>query len=317
MTTVSEHKELEKKFELFFMEHGYLKLDPVGITSGIDKTVYLINSATNLFKSYFSGRNVCVFVIQPSMRTQNLNDYYREEYESEYPTCFESYGVYVSTEHIKKLISDTIAFFVSIGFEIPRMRVRASFEDSVLLEAIESSTLKNMITMDKRTEKYDHVYGLGITGRAIKLDYYQEWQMKHKNLCYFIIIYVDGVPKGAELATSDQLILMRLKNQKYAISVAKVAELLPVGTFEQRRFADSIVGAANMIFEGIRPNSSNTNGRTLKKYIKAISYFGDMLDIPLTERSTIIERYIHLCFATKVDREVITRYLSQLNISRK
>ena len=59
---------------------------PVKITSGIDKTVYLINSATNLFKPFLSISNTCVFAIQRSMRTQNLNDYYRKESETEYPT---------------------------------------------------------------------------------------------------------------------------------------------------------------------------------------------------------------------------------------
>lgn len=309
MDSIGEHKTLEKQFESFFLTHEYKKLMPVDISSRIDKTVYLINSATNLFKPFLSDKNVCVFAIQRSMRTQILNDYYQAASETEYPTCFESYGAYASIEHMEKLVHNTIQFFTSIGLEISKMRIRASYDDPILINAISSSALKRSLVMDERTEKYDHVYGANLTGRAVKLDYYQDWQKKYKNLCYLILIYEDGIPRGVELATSDQLILMRMHNLKYAISVAKITALLPVQTFEQRRFADSIVGASNMIYEGIRPNSSNTNGRTLKKYLHAITYFGDILQIPLKKIIELICAYIHLEYGSVVDEKVLHTFL--------
>ena len=307
MNSAYEHRKLEEKFETYFLQCGYNKLNSVKITSRIDQSVYLVNSATNLFKPFLDRENTRVFAVQRSMRTQILDDYYHEESETEYPTCFESYGVYVSIEQLQKLIDDTIGFFLSLGFERSKMRVRASGDDALLFKSVAASALGSCITIDSRTEKYDHVYGPSLTGRAIKVDYFQEWQQKHKNLCYVIVIFENGVPKGAELATSDQLILMRLFNRQYAVSVAKVSDLLQTNTFAQRRFADSVVGTANLIYEGIKPNSSNTNGRTLKKYLRALSFFGNELHLSLEECIDITCKYILQEYGSIADKKEVLK----------
>lgn len=308
MTLALEHEILEKEYTSFFVSHGYTELDAVEITSRIDNTVYLVNSATNLFKPFLANDDTCIFVAQPSMRTQILHDYYCEEHETEYPTCFKSFGVYVSWVHLQKLIDDCIKFFVNIGFQIDNMRIRASYDDQILIDAAKKSVIGKSVEMDLRTKKYDHNYGSTLTGRAIKLDYYQEWASKYKNLCYFIIIYEDGVLKGAEMATSDQLILMRLSNIKYAISASKIARMLPTQSFIQRRFADSIVGVANLIYEHIRPNSSNTNGRTIRKYIKAASYFGELQNLSRENIINIIYDYIKFEYQSEFSIDVIRSY---------
>lgn len=277
MSYLDIHNELEYSFINFFEKKEYRKLESVPITSRVDRSVYLVNSATNLFKPYFSSGH-CVFAIQHCMRTQALSDYFNEEKESQYPTTFDSYGAFVPTNLLYKLLDDSVEFFVSIGFDLAKMRVRASYDDQPFLSAVSQSSLANCIEMDRRSEKYDHKYGNNVTGRAIKLDYYQEWQNKYKNLCYFILIYHDNIPIGVELATSDQLIIMRLQNKKYGIATSKIADILPVNSFEERRLADSVVGTAHLLYEGLRPNSSTTNGRTLKKYISALHFFGASLD---------------------------------------
>lgn len=310
MGLIIEHEKLDREFYSFFTRRGYTKLDPVGITSRVDDTVYLVNSATNLFKPFISNNDTRIFVAQPSMRTQILNDYYCQETETEYPTCFKSLGVYVSLNYLQMLIDDCVEFFLHIGFETSKMRIRASYDDIMLLDVATKSIIGKSIVFDSKSEKYEHNYGLNLTGRAIKLDYYQDWSAKHKNLCYFIIISENGIPKGAEMATSDQLIVMRQNNLKYAISASKIAEILPTETFIQRRFADSIVGASNMIYERIRPNSSNTNGRTIKKYIKATRFFGELQKISQDDIIMIICDYINFEFSCALKTDVICSYFN-------
>lgn len=305
MSWANEHSLLEKKYKEFFSKYGYSELKSVEITSRIDKSVYLVNSATNLFKSFFDIENTCVFAIQRSMRTQILDNYYVEEVETEYPTCFESYGAYVSMDHFTKLVHDTIKLFDFLGFEINKIRVRVPTNDDFLLNSILSSALGDCVIRDEHIEKYAHVYGGIFTGHAVKIDYYQEWQHKYKNLCYIILIFENDIPVGAELATSDQLILMRSHNRQYAISVAKIADLIKTDTFEWRRFADSVVGVSNLMYEGLRPNSSNTNGRTLKKYIKASSHFADELSISFKELVDIICEYIFQEYGVKINSGII------------
>ena len=285
------HHELEYSFISFFEEKGYKKLEPVPISSHVDRSVYLVNSATNLFKPHFSSGH-CIFAIQHCIRTQTLSDYFNEERESQYPTTFDSYGAFVPANLLYKLLNDSIEFFATIGFDLAKMRVRVSCDDISLLSAISQSLLANSVVLDEKSEKYDHKYGDNITGRAIKLDYYQEWQNKHKNLCYFILIYQGDLPIGVELATSDQLIIMRLQNKEYGISVSKIADILPVSAFEGRRFADSVVGTAHLLYEGLRPNSSTTNGRTLKKNISALQYFSKALGFSSSMVISTVLEYI-------------------------
>lgn len=312
MNTVQEHQLLEKHFKSFFQSRGYNYLESVPVTSGLDPSVYLINSATNLFKPFLGRKYVRVFAIQPSMRTQILKNYYCREVETEYPTCFDSYGVYVSMEYVSKLVLDSIELFLTLGFCPKQMRVRTSGKDEILLGPVHDSVLRHRIELDTRTEKYDHAYGCSLTGRAIKIDCYQEWQKKYKNLCYIILIFKGGMPQGAELATSDQLILMRAFNHQYGVSVSRIADLLSMDTFEQRRFADSVAGASRMLYEGLRPNSSNTNGRTLKKYLKAVLWFGNKLDFSVEKCVNIVCEYIRLEYNIQVNSAEIDGYFMRL-----
>lgn len=304
-----ERKWLENSFKSFFGNHDYTELTPVSVTSRVDPTVYLVNSATNLFKRFIHKDPVRVFTIQRSMRTQILQNYYSKEAETEYPSCFDSLGVYVTPDYLQDLINDTISFFSSIGFDIAHMRIRASSEDPLLIKAASMSIIGNSIILDDRSSKYHHLYGGELSGRAIKLDYFQEWQQKYKNLCYFILIYENGIAQGVEMATSDQLILMRLRNAQYAISVAAISNYVPTNTFDERRFADSIVGAAVLIAEGLHPNSSNTNGRTLKKYLKATSYFGERLSIGKQGCVQLICEYACNELLVKLDNQTVLSYL--------
>lgn len=289
----SELRELRNCFDRFFSSCGYTQLKNAGITSGIDKTVYLTNSATNLFKLHFSDDG-CFFARQRSMRTQTLCDFYDEKKENEYPTYFVSYGVFAPVENFEKLISDTIAFHIRIGFSQCKMRLRISSKETFLLPYVKTSCLNNQVFLDDKDSKFDHSYGANICGRAIKLDYYQDTMLRYKNLGYFLVITKGDKILGCEYASSDQLILMRQKEIKYGISVSSIADILETSTFSQRRFADSIVGAAHLLYEGIRPTSSNTNGRTLKKYVAALSYYGTRLSYSVADISKIIKRYLEI-----------------------
>ena len=309
MNAINAHTWLEASFVSYCTNHGYSRLNSVEISSKIDNTVYLVNSATNLFKCHFGEQNVSIFAYQKSMRTQILTNYYQEDSETEYPSFFESYGIYVSLDRLEKLMRDAVDFFQSIGFERKNMRVRASADDTQLIEAARRIDLLSSVVLDDRSYKYDHVYGNDLTGRAIKLDYYQTWAKKHKNLCYFILIYERGVPIGAEMATSDQLILMRLNELQYAIAASKISHLLPLRSFDERRFADSIVGMSHLMYEGIKPNSSNTNGRTLKKYITASMTFGEKLGCSPQQIIAVIDEYTLLEYGNHCNKELISGYL--------
>ena len=292
MTHLEENKWISDFFSTYFSKKGYFELTPVGITSHIDKTVYLVNSATNLFKQYIHTENCRIFVKQRCMRTQALDYFYNEEKESQYPTCFVSFGAYVSKQYMDKLFLDTVGFLANIGLELSRLRVRVSEEDGMLLEMIESCPIKIKKVIDSQKEKYSHTYGDTIMGRAIKVDYFQDSLSRYKNICYIIAMYNEGILCGAELASSADLFLLRLKDMEYAISVSAIADILPTENFYQRRLADSVVAVVNLSVEGKRPHSSDMSGRTMKKYLRAMSYFGRELKYSEEEIAEICRQYL-------------------------
>lgn len=293
MSNYLEGLYVSSQFDNYCTEKGYCQIDSVDITSRIDKTVFLTNSATNLFKLHF-GEQKSFYVRQKSMRTQILKDYYNPFTETEYPSYFVSFGTFTPIEKFQELIDDMIEFHVKIGFDISKMRLRISERETFLTKYAYASRLREKIVKDSRDYKYDHTYGMNIYGRAIKLDYYQDSIKRYKNLGYFLLIKKNNDILGCEYASSDQLILMRLKEIKYGIAVSNIADVLETNNFTQRRFADSVVGCSHLLYEGIRPNSSDTNGRTLKKYIAAMTYFGKELGIETGLLFSIIRQYLKI-----------------------
>ena len=180
-------REISTAFDNFYLRRGYRALEPVKITSKVDKSVYLTNSATNLFKQYF-GTQEWLCARQRSMRTQILGNYYDPMSETEFPSYFVSFGAFVSPDSLQRLIDDTIEFHKGIGFRSDRMRFRISEKETLLSSYANASALSGNIWQDSRDEKYDHVYGAGLRGRAIKLDYFQENIERYKNLGYFLTI---------------------------------------------------------------------------------------------------------------------------------
>ena len=90
-----------------------------------------------------------------------------------------------------------------------------------------------------------------------------------------------------------------------------IADLVPVESFSQRRMADSIVGTANLLVGGIRPNASTTNGRTLKKYLSALRYFANENGCSVDQIVDIVARYTLIDYGEgrMIDKPLLARML--------
>jgi len=77
-TYLEKHREIESSFISFFEEKGYRRLDSVPTSSHVDRSAFLVDSATNLFKPHFFQINVylqfstvCVLRLLPTITMQN------------------------------------------------------------------------------------------------------------------------------------------------------------------------------------------------------------------------------------------------------
>lgn len=279
MYWIEKNKQIIESFLGFYSSKAYSPLASVAVSSRVDPTVFLVNSATNLFKQFFSQPHSRAVAAQKCMRTQILNDYYCAARETKYPSSFISLGAYASADSLDQLAADTYGFLTAGGFLPERMRVRACQRDEGMLKAIGAIIDTNRIMLDERSERYDHTYGEGVKGRVVKLDYLSNRVQSYKNIGYLIAIYTKDGLCGAEFASSSAQILLRLNDMDYAVAVEPIADFFSTQSFEERRLADSIMGTMTLVHEGIHPNSSNTNGRTLKKYIAAIGWFKNKVSL--------------------------------------
>lgn len=291
------NNRLELLFRAFMIGHGYREISAVPISSKVDRSVRLVGSAFSRLRSCLGSDAFSVFTVQRAVRTQILSAYYEETAEQEFCSYHVSYGAIVDAGSTGKLAADCIELVTqALGFAPQELRIRASSKDTVFLGILRSSTLGECLILDSEDdERYQHQYGGPLYGRGFKVDCRQS--NKFKNIVHVVAIFdreKGDQCVGAELALTNASVLLRRCGLSYAVEVMPVAELLPCDSFAQRRYADSLTVVTHLLFEGVRPNSSRMDGRLLKRYLKALHYFGDVLEICEQTRIKHITEYARL-----------------------
>lgn len=273
--------QLEKDFIVYMNSSGYTEVSPLPISSKVDSSVRLIGSAFSRLRSYTSLDSYSVFTIQRAIRTQILNSYYDECAEQEFCSYHVSFGVIVDSSKIQALVASCFDFIINcLEFPLNKLRIRASSSDTLLVSCLQIPTLQSRLILDSEIEsRYSHQYGLGICGRGIKIDFQQSDH--YKNIAHIIALFCENNKNciGAELSFTNASVIMRKYNLTYAIDVMPIADMVPCNNFAQRRYADSLTVVTHLLFEGVRPNSSKMDGRLLKRYLKALDYYSNILNI--------------------------------------
>lgn len=288
---------LEQCFRTFMAGRGYEEIPAAPISSKADRSVRLVGSAFSRLRSGLGRDAVSAFAVQRAIRTQILSTYYEEAAEREFCSYHVSYGAIVDAASVRKLTVDCIDLITqALQFDPRELRVRVSSKDAFFLEILRSSSLRDCLLADSEDdERYNHQYGDSLYGRGFKVDCRQA--DRFKNIVHVVAIFDrerGGQCVGAEMALTNASVLLRRYGLPYAVEVMPVAELLPCDTFARRRYADSLTVVTHLLFEGVRPNSSRMDGRLLKRYLKALHYFGGVLGIDEQTRIQHITDYARL-----------------------
>ena len=123
--TQAEVSEYRTRVRTSFLSHyaaaGSLVAEPVGISSGVDKSVHFVGAAICGFKDIIAGQAIPaggVAVAQPSFRARNAKRLLEPGFEFEWGGYFVNVAVIAPITLVQRMFDTTIAYFADVlGFE--------------------------------------------------------------------------------------------------------------------------------------------------------------------------------------------------------
>ncbi len=277
----------QKMIQVFlqhFSQKGYTMIPSVAITSGIDPTVRLIGSHVSPMKNYFIENKIPkngLIMSQPCIRTHNLKKIFDDSSMPAWGSYFISLGALVIPEKISELCKDSLEYLLSI-LNIPaeNLILRINFADSDLYSLAKKFAYLG-ISYDDSTmpEKYyRHKIGIeGIWGRNFN------YAIKKDGILYdignLIILESTAGKLGVELALGTSTILKAFFSLPHVNSANPIFGIEKINNPLRFKFEDAIITSSILFSEGLIPSASDSKGRTLRSYLRAIMYFKNKFKI--------------------------------------
>lgn len=301
--TFSAKAENERITNLFFNRYNNLnyRIEPSrNITCGCDTSVYLIGSSISVLKPLLlnsSIPNEGVSIIQPAIRTQQLQNLYRDDgYFSEWGSYFKALGTLRTYKNIEEVIYDTYKFIVALGNTDNEILIRIHSKDTDMLNACQKVIPYIKTEIDSMPEKYyKHKYGMdscGIQGRNFNIAIKDTRTGKFGDIGNIIVIERNNEPIATESALGLNTLIARMNGLSHTVQATVIADFIDCRSYDYCRFADCVAVISHLFAENIRPNSSNRVSRLLKKYLRGVMYYAISLQVALPKIYSIIKKYV-------------------------
>jgi len=305
---------LGEAFSCFFETKGYIRHNPVLISSGIDPTTYFIGSHISVFKPYLQNSVIPspgYYLVQDCIRTQNLNLYFSGDKDFEWASFFTSLGLLTPSYRPDEVYLDAMKYLLSLGLDEDDIRIRVCSTHADLLYASEGTWIKREVDTMPQTY-YRHKLGLeDIFGRNLNIALRKRGTSKFADVGNVIVIEKDGTPVATELALGTSTILKQAYGLDHIMDCFNINGLEKVKPNMRRKMEDAILVVVTLYREGLRPGSKGKN-RLLGQYLKSISYFKrksmlsmeslqktinnfETSDFPITETSVTGEIIDYIC----------------------
>ncbi len=277
-------RKMIQAFLQYFSEKGYLMIPCVLITSGIDPTVRLIGSHVSPMKNYFIENKIPkngLIMSQPCIRTHNLKKIFDDSVIPAWGSYFISLGALVMPEKITELCTNSLEYLLN-SINIPA--------ENIILRI--NSADRDLYNLAK---KYAYL-GIGYDDSTMPEKYYRHkidiediwgrnfnYAIKKGDILYdignLIIIENKEGKLGVELALGTSTILKSFFSLSHVNSVNPVFGIEKINNPLQSKFEDAIIASAILFSEGLIPSASDSRGRTLRSYLRAIMYFKNKFKI--------------------------------------
>ena len=274
MSVLGDTIQFGKDFLQQYHSCGFKIVSSVPVSCRIDKSVFLVGSTISVLKQYLLADNPvphCV-LLQPAIRTQRLLPMERgEEIHSIYGSYFLAMGTLAPYESLA-LTTEIACNYLCALIDGCRhdLLLRVSATDSDLLRVCRQAGATEVDSQP--LTYYRHRYGLadqGIFGRNFNIAI--PARSGHWDVGNIIVIERHGVPYAVEFAMGMSTLLTHLYRLPHTMLGNVVADVLPMGNWEEYQLGDclSVVGCLRQ--EGVMPRSSHMQGRILKRYQRVMN----------------------------------------------
>lgn len=296
---------VENKFETFFKENHYQKEEPVNITSQVDPTVDFVGSKISPLKHYVledsigeSGR----FLIQNCMKLKSM-----KYLKTEIPQVFGSYYKCMGTltePKPEKMVADLFAFLTGkeyLGILPQDICIRINSADTDLVHAIAGVDPRIVRYVNTVEEKhYRHKYGMKdplITGRDFNVGIRKRGTGDFFNCATLVIMEAEEKKLAIDMGMSNLSLAMCYFGTDSTLECARIADLMPVKSVEEIKFADALTAVAALLKEDILQHPSKHFQKKFRQYMHALALWKNRLGYSEEAVTTLICEYLEKEYA--------------------
>ena len=287
------------KFIDFYESINYNREQEKPVSSGYDKSVYLIGSSISSLKPFLLENNIPsngVFIVQPAIRTQQLKNLYRDdEYFSEWASFFIALGTLTNYDKLDRIVFDIYKYLLAIGMNDSDILIRVSSDDDDLVNSCSKVIPRVKTEVNTRPNHYyKHQYGMdiyGIGGRNMDIALKDYRTKEYADTGTVVVIEKNGEPIAVEATFGLSAIIARLFGCRHTVQATPVSDFWECADYDSCRFADCISVVTHLEFEGIYPNSTKMPGRLLKKYIQGVIWYTKKFGIELSHVMNVFNDY--------------------------
>lgn len=282
-----ELKRLTEGFLDFAHTQGYTVEPPVKIISNLDPSVRFIGAPISLLKPYFMNNTIPdsgIAMRQNCIRTRNHKILFEPSILPNWGSFFTGMCILVKYDDLEKICADAVKLLTD-QFKIKKddINVQINSKDKDLLNAIKTKDInKKQIILDEKPETYyRHKYGIeGVRGRNFNFSIRNSRTGLFDDIGNIIVIEtLSGEKLGIELALGDTTILKQQHGLNHVLDNYCIDLDFIENESIRYRIEDAIITSIVLINEGLKPNGTNTRGRILKSYLKALSLYTYLVDL--------------------------------------
>lgn len=312
-------ESLKSCFRNYFVELGYIEHNAVDVSSGIDPSVRFVGSTISVFKRHIIEGTIPdngYFIIQDCLRTRNINYLFDDSHLSNWASCFPSFGTVSPIENLQDVCFDILDFLTKkLDIQPENIKIYVSSEDKDLINVVRGYahfSSKNIEIDTKNKNYYRHKYGLDhVKGRNFNIALKNDDRSGFSDIGNVIIIEKSEKKLCVEVALGLTVILKQIFSLDHVLDCFPIMGIKSDNNILRRKFEDSIVTSTLLSEERIKPNASNSRGRSYRTYLRALSYFSHKTSLDMELLYEIITQYRLKAFPDSEDdlTEQMIRYI--------
>lgn len=291
---------IEEKFMKCFQEKGYIKEEPVNITSGIDPTIDFIGSKISTLKKYLLEDNIGNpgrYIIQNSMKLKALKSL-KDTEPMKFGSYYKCMGI-LAEPNLEKVVSDTFDCLLSekyFNISPEDLRIRINSEDTDLLDAIKNvnpKVIREIDTVDK--SHYKHKYGLDdkeITGRDFNIGLRYLNTEKFINCGTFVLMETPEKKLAVDMGMGNCTFSMCKFGLDSTISSSRMGDIIKIDSIEKMKFADSLISVAVLLNEDIINNKSKHFRKKFRQFFNCLLYWNQKFNYTNEQLLEIINEFL-------------------------